>query len=242
MAATLTPGYTFGVNEQVTNVKLGTLVSGATITGVDQTNLASGYGLVITSVSEPSNVNALWLDSASSNLPKYYNGSAWTSVVFTPTAANALSGSVVQVKNVSTTALITGTTTMPNDDTIPQSGEGIEVFTLAITPTNASNLLYIRAISMVASNQTGGRKAMALFQDSTANALRAISGDTYSSPDVAQAICLEHWMTAGTTSATTFKIRVGSPDAGTITINGENGARLFGGVACSMLTITEIKA
>jgi hypothetical protein len=79
MSASLTPGYVFGATEQVTNVKLGTLVSGATISNVDQTNIASGYGLVITAASAPSNTNAIWLDSSGSNTPKYYNGTSWVS-------------------------------------------------------------------------------------------------------------------------------------------------------------------
>lgn len=80
MAATLTPGYTWAPTGQVTNTNLATLVSGATISNIDQSNVASGYGLVITSTSSPSNTNALWLNSASTNTPNYYNGSSWIAI------------------------------------------------------------------------------------------------------------------------------------------------------------------
>jgi hypothetical protein len=52
---------------------------------------------------------------------------------------------------------------------------------------------------------------------------------------------MTHYMTAGTTSATTFKVR-GGVNAGTLTFNGEVGARLFGGVCASSITVTEIAA
>ncbi len=80
MAATLTPGYVWSPTGQVTNVNLGTLVSAATISNIDQSNIASGYGLTITSSSAPSNTNALWLDSSLTNTPKYYNGSSWVAI------------------------------------------------------------------------------------------------------------------------------------------------------------------
>jgi len=82
----------------------------------------------------------------------------------------------------------------------------------------------------------------ALFQDSTANALAAMvlkSGDTQTGfgPNV-----FTHYMTAGTVSETTFKIRAGvNASGGTFTFNGNSGSRLMGGVMASSITITEIK-
>jgi len=57
----------------------------------------------------------------------------------------------------------------------------------------------------------------------------------------ADKIILEHWMTAGTTSETTFKIRAGGT-SGNIEFNGNGTTRIYGGVANTSLTITEIKA
>jgi hypothetical protein len=50
----------------------------------------------------------------------------------------------------------------------------------------------------------------------------------------------QHKMTAGTTSATTLKLRIGPQGAATITFNGTAGSQLFGGVMASSITITEI--
>ena len=139
-----------------------------------------------------------------------------------------------------TNAVATFTTVMPYDDTIPQNTEGGEVVTVTITPTNASNLLIIDAMITYASS-AAGNMSIALFQDTTANALAA-SATYYPSGSLnsAKQLNLKHEMAAGTTSATTFKIRIGNSQAGTTTINGDSGARKFGGVCVSMIKVTEV--
>ena len=79
---------------------------------------------------------------------------------------------------------------------------------------------------------------LGLFQDTTSNALNAVAGTT---PAVNSSETLEivHVMTAGTTSSTTFKLRLGPASAGTVVLNGSGAARLFGGVATSSLVIEE---
>lgn len=152
-----------------------------------------------------------------------------------------VSGDIVQVVNTQTGAVATGTTLIPADDTIPQNTEGTEFMTLAITPKNASNKLRIDVSIGAANNSVDTSITAALFQDSTANALAAstVSSvlNTRSYP-----IYFTYFMTAGTTSSTTFKVRMGSNNAGTVTFNGQNTARLNGGVSASSITITEIKA
>ena len=162
---------------------------------------------------------------------------------FTPTAANALSGSVVQVVNTISGAVATGTTLMPYDDTIPQNTEGDQYMTLAITPTSATNKLKIDVVFNCGNSSGAGMMSVALFQDTTAGALAAV-GDQYLTGAKEAVICFTHYMTSGTTSATTFKVRAGSDQAGTTTFNGNGqaaGTRTFGGVGASSITITEVK-
>ena len=107
--------------------------------------------------------------------------------------------------------------------------------TQAITPRSAANMLHVHhsafySLSAIAS------LIVAVFQDTTANALAVAIAGTAAA--YCTATCLDYWMVAGTTSATTFKIRAGSLGAGT-TINGSGGARLFGGALISSMTITE---
>jgi hypothetical protein len=132
-------------------------------------------------------------------------------------------------------------TVIPYDDSIPQNGEGDEVLTVSITPKSATNRLRIRAVVFVGNGTAGASYAtLALFQDSTANALSANS-TTLHNLNYTATVVLEYEMDSGTTSATTFKLRVG-PNTGTVKLNGDNSARLYGGVARSTLIIEEIVA
>lgn len=148
-------------------------------------------------------------------------------------------GSVVQEVYTQTGAVASGTTQIPYDNTIPQNTEGDEYMTLAITPTNSSNTLRIEALINF-SNSTGSASCCAaLFQDSTANALNAVAGAS-SGGAIPSQMKIVHEMTAGTTSATTFKVRAGPNAAQTFTFNGSSGAGIFNGVYMSSITITEI--
>ena len=154
-----------------------------------------------------------------------------------PTMQDATGGGkVVQIVNVTDGAVATGTTTIPDDDTIPQSTEGDEYMTLAVTPTNASNNLKIDVV-VTHSSSTGARIVSSLFQDTTANALAAsliLSGTNFPTN-----VKYTYTMAAGTTSATTFKVRIGGLAAGTITFNGISSVPKLGGVIASSITITE---
>lgn len=151
-----------------------------------------------------------------------------------------LSGDVVQVVNTQTGALGSGTTLIPQDDTIPQNTEGTEFMTLAITPTSATNILLIE-VCINGSNSVANGLVAALFQDSTAGALAVGIGPYIGTANAFSQISFNHRMVAGTTSATTFKVRMGATTAGTTYFNG-NITRYYGGVCASSITITEIKA
>lgn len=177
-------------------------------------------------------------DSSDSGNPKKALVSDFS--LYTPTPANALAGSVIQVVNTSFSAVATGTTALPFDDSIPQSGEGTEFMTRAITPNSATNKLKITVVAQLASS-AGSQLSMALFQDATAGALKAIPQEI-GNANQPYILTFIHYMDAGTTSATTFKIRAGNDSgAGTVTFNGVSAARIFGGVMGSSMTIEEIK-
>lgn len=326
--ATITPGYVFASTEQVTNVKLGLLVSAGSVTGIVNADidgsaaisdtkldlatiaqamqfngavtgasiftmssnifkLAKGADVAsvagtmtlgddgnffditgtnaITSITaktagtrvtlqfdstatltDGSNLklNGNFTGAAEATITLVSDGTNWFEVcrnnpTYTATTTNALAGSVLQVVNTQTGAVTTGTTVIPDDDTIPQNTEGDEYMTLAITPSNSNNKLKIDVVCHL-SNGSQNTLTAALFQDSTANALAAAK---HHAPITAtlQAVIFTHYMTAGTTSATTFKVRAGTDGAGTTTFNGVSGARKYGGVLASSITIQEIK-
>lgn len=150
---------------------------------------------------------------------------------------------LVQIVNTNVGTSATGSTTVNADSSIPQqSAEGTQFMTLAITPKGVNNTLKITVRAMLASS-VGNRIVGCLFQDSTENALAVAQhfSDAGSS-DTASMITITHYMTAGTTSATTFKFKAGGSYASTITFNGEAAATLYGGVANSGITIEEYKA
>lgn len=153
---------------------------------------------------------------------------------------NTTPGQIIQTVVTQTGAVATGTTTTPYDDTIPQITEGTLFLTQAITPTSATNIL-IFEIDVMIYSATAGQITLALHQDAIANALAATcffaNGGSFT-------YNFRYKMVSGTTSATTFTVRLG-PDpglGGTITLNGDAGTRRYGGVANSSITITEIAA
>jgi len=154
-------------------------------------------------------------------------------------SSSAGAGFVVQTVSTNYSAVATGTTVIPWDDTIPQNTEGDEYMSISITPKSTTNILVIEVVASLASNgvkMIGG----AIFQDSTAGALAATAVlEPVISANVA--LPLTHSMVAGTTSSTTFKFRAGGETAGTITFNGAGGARKFGGITASNIKITEYR-
>ena len=151
-----------------------------------------------------------------------------------------ISGHVVQVVHVQDGEVASGTTTCAYDDTIMQNTEGTEFMTLAITPTKATNKLKIDVFINLNHDSTNKIIVAGLFQDSTADALAQMNSteDLSNSPLL---ISFTHFMTAGTTSTTTFKVRGGPDASATVTFNGRDGSnRRLGGRYASTITITEI--
>jgi len=131
-----------------------------------------------------------------------------------------MSGSVIQVAYAGLTTYTTATTVMPEDGTIPQNSEGDEKLTLAFTPKLATSTLRIRIQgSMIVLGSY--RCCAALFVDSTANALAAHVGTN-------APISIEYYVSAASTSARTYKLRIGPSSAGTIAINGNFGGSIGG--------------
>lgn len=147
-------------------------------------------------------------------------------------------GDIIQEAIQQTGAVSTGSTIMPFDDTIPQNTEGDQYMSQSLTPVFAGNVLIVNCIANVAGS-TLGNANVALFQDSGANALAA-STVTVPAANYTETIPIGYRGIAGTTSSTTFKIRIGPSSAFTITFNGQAGGRIFGGVMGSILRVTEI--
>lgn len=207
------------------------------------TSIVAGSGLTggpITSSGTLSlDVNGLTEDTAPAHLtdylPSYDASAAGNKKVLISNV-----GRVVQQVYTSSTSRVAGTTTTPLDDTIPQNTEGVEMMTLAVTPKSTSHVLLIEVVCYLTTSNNAWIVGH-LHQDSTANALAAGTAFMASATGGIN-FTLRHRMTAGTTSATTFKFRAGANGASTIAMNEFAGTRILGGVCMSSITITELTA
>jgi hypothetical protein len=156
-------------------------------------------------------------------------------LTFPNSTVQASAGSVLQVVNFQTGTNASGTGVIPFDNTIPQNTEGTEFMTLAITPKFSTSKLKIDVV-FISNNNVSSSSGfiVALFQDTTANALASCPQNITN--NLLTCSAFSHYMTAGTTSSTTFKIRAGGGTAGTTVFN----TSVAGGTLASSITISEI--
>ena len=147
---------------------------------------------------------------------------------------------LVQVVNTTTGAYTSGTTVIVTDNTIATSSEGNAIPNLdtEITPSNALNILLFDLNLFCGTNASTHTAQMSVFQDSDTDALATTSEFQTNSYGMTN-MTLMFSMVAGTTSATTFKVRAGS-DTGTFGFNGTTG-QMFGGKGVSTLRVMEIR-
>lgn len=143
-----------------------------------------------------------------------------------------------QMVSSASTAVATGTTLIPWDNTIPQSTEGDQYMSVTITPKTATSKLLI-SVSFNYAHSTADVITLALFRDSGANAVAA-TANWCSAVNIGQQMTLLYQVTSGSTAATTFKVRAGPNSTGTLTFNGVAGTGLFGGVSSSTIVVTEL--
>ncbi len=136
-------------------------------------------------------------------------------------------------------ATTTTTTTLPGDNTVPQNTEGAEFTTLAYAPSSAANLLFIDGNAYVATDTTSSHAALALFQDTTADAIVTAVNHT-AGTNAATKIALHFETIASSTTSRTYKLRYGVNAGGTTRVNGSGGAGLYGGVLDSCIRVQEI--
>lgn len=159
-----------------------------------------------------------------------WNGTAWV-----PATAGS---SVMKPRWNSSTASGSTTLTIPLDNTIPQSSEGVELITLAaVTPSSASNTIAVE-LTVILSNQAGTAQTpvIALFLDSNTSATAA----TYHSINVGYANLVRTcFLIPSWSGSKDIKIRIGS-QSGTLHWNKSTTTDLMGGVSSTVLTATEL--
>jgi hypothetical protein len=141
----------------------------------------------------------------------------------------------------STVSVITNTTVIPYDDTIPQNTEGTEILTASITPQNKNSTIKVEGFIWGSVDVAGTELIAALFRDSGANAIQvAVHEVSTGGEDKMYGIQAYIEVPANDTVSTTFKLRFAG-SGGQWNINAlTGGSRRFGGVLTSYLRVTEI--
>lgn len=146
---------------------------------------------------------------------------------------------VAQIQESFSGAIQTGATPMVWDDTIPQSIEGDQYYSVTITPQNAASRLEVDVLLNIAHSAASCQLVGAVFLDSETDARAAGNFESVTGAYQPKQLSIKYSMTSGSTSAMTFKVRAGGNAAGTTNINGNSNARKLGGVLLSGIKVTE---
>ena len=150
-------------------------------------------------------------------------------------------GDIIQRIGTQSSTVKTGTSTVPNDGTIPQISEGDLYLWATMTASNVVNPVAINGILELATSASGIKFVSHVHRNGEANAL----GAAQSQVAVVNAMHenVFHYVIATTTSgATAYHVLAGGTTAATTTFNGENGASALGSAVVSYLECQEICA
>lgn len=195
--------------------------SGIAVSGSTLTASVTGNAGTATALQTPRTINGVSFDGTANITNAVPVGTPMQEVVGTYTANTNL------------------TATIPSDDTIPQNTEGTEIISVSITPSSTSSKLRVTFTGFCATNTNNRDVVIALFMDTTANALYATACHGQANRAINASFVYE--FTPATTSAVTMKLRVGPESADTLRFNGSTTARYFGGVAVASMIVQELK-
>lgn len=148
-------------------------------------------------------------------------------------------GLVKQIQHNIVTSSTTTTTSIPFDNTVPQITEGAEFVTVTITPSSASSKILLYFTGMFGCTLAINVLTVALFRNSTASAIHAISGQTVNSTNSITPISMCYVDSPATTSPITYRIRAGVPTSATLRSNAAGDGTSLGGVPGLQLVAVE---
>lgn len=144
-------------------------------------------------------------------------------------------GKIKQIKAFQTGAVATGTTVLPNDNTIAQINEGDEYLSAYITPISATDRIAVfTTMNINFANVANGN--VAIFRGAP-DAI-GVCGMSQANLITMNTLTCHAFDQARTTNQIRYSVRAGTT-SGTNTLNGTGGARLFGGAAASTLILVE---
>lgn len=234
-------------------------------TAVDAAVANNGYAMASALTALEASVTAAQADvtslqgslgAASGNVTTLQSGVGAVSTSVTALQGNVTtitsqvgSAGVVDYRYSQTAASLDLPSTIPWDDSVPQITEGNEILTVTITPKKSANLLVIAGtVNWTEPSNHSDYFTVALFRDAGANAIAtAVDGASNGNgrctgnagyPQVCS-MPFRFTTVAGSTAATTFRVRVGL-NGGNVVINRGYDARKLGGTLYSTLSVTEM--
>lgn len=136
-----------------------------------------------------------------------------------------------------TTSVITCSGAIPNDNTIPQIGEGTQVFTGNFTPVSASSVLDMQ-LQLRGAGSAAQIASCGIFTNSDVNAIAAMRCQV-SAQHMGAILDIHHRLASPGTNQIAFSVRAGA-NTGTFYVNGDgSGTAYLGGVMAARLVITE---
>lgn len=156
------------------------------------------------------------------------------------------SGAFAGMSIVGTTSVIGSLGTIPDDNSLPESTEGTEVFTVTYTPTDANNLIFVEAVANVSGGNIGDAACIAaIFLNSgtqTIGANRAMGGaSSGNNADRIITVAAPPFI-AGTTTPFTVRLRCGvGGGTGRLNASALDGLTRFPGAWYSYLKVMEFK-
>lgn len=131
------------------------------------------------------------------------------------------------------------TNVIPNDDTIPQIGEGTQILSVSLTPRKTTNRVRIRFQGETSLSVVPASVICSLFVNGVANAIAA-NVVTHITANYAVLLALEFEHVPNSLAVQTYTLNIGPEAAGTLRLNGTSTGRLLGGASRATLIAEEI--
>ena len=232
--ATVTASYNWVSGETVTPAKLNTTAAPTVVVADNEVTTAKILDANVTNAKLASGIDASKLTTGTLPIARIADAAV--------TAPKLQNGVTLQTVYAQTTALTEISGIIPIDNTTPQNTEGDEVLTANITPSSATSKVLIQGAITGTLGNLAGTVILALFRGSETNALAttlATGGASFS-----MVVPFAYQDSPSTTSAVTYKIRIGYPGSGGgLYVNRYTlGTAVFNGTMTSAMTLTEIKA
>jgi hypothetical protein len=167
------------------------------------------------------------------------SGSAAAPAFRAMAAADLPTGTVLQCLQNTYVTSADLTTALPIDDTVPQSTEGAQILSQAITPAdNTNKVLCFGQVMVGPDNTNSGEIGVALFRGSTC----IWAGSQKTTVQQVNIIAYSFLDSPASASAQTYTVRVGNAAGNIMRCNGIFNSRRFGGASACTLTVMEIAA